>query len=95
MVFIEGDSINHDPTNWWVQSRECVEGMLRSCGFCNVQTVDYGWSRGIFHGFSPTYGSDVDEFLSAYHEDLIHQAIRETRGKDLSDNCEIKVFCPS
>ncbi len=71
MVFIEDDSINRDPTNWWVQSRECVEGMMRSCGFCDVGTVDYAWSRGIFYGFSPKFGNDVEELLSLFNENVV------------------------
>lgn len=32
MCFIE-NSYSHDPTNWWVPNRACVEAMLRSSGF--------------------------------------------------------------
>jgi tRNA (mo5U34)-methyltransferase len=32
MHFIE-HSYSHDPTNWWIPNRACVEAMLRSSGF--------------------------------------------------------------
>lgn len=32
MAFIEG-RFAHDPTNWWIPNRSCVEGMLRSSSF--------------------------------------------------------------
>lgn len=32
MHFVE-QSYSHDPTNWWVPNRACVEAMLRSAGF--------------------------------------------------------------
>jgi tRNA (mo5U34)-methyltransferase len=32
MYFIERN-YSHDPTNWWVPNRACVEAMLRSAGF--------------------------------------------------------------
>jgi tRNA (mo5U34)-methyltransferase len=32
MHFVE-HSYAHDPTNWWIPNRACVEAMLRSSGF--------------------------------------------------------------
>ena len=32
MYFIEQE-YSHDPTNWWIPNRACVEAMLRSAGF--------------------------------------------------------------
>jgi tRNA (mo5U34)-methyltransferase len=32
MYFVE-QSYSHDPTNWWIPNRSCVEAMLRSAGF--------------------------------------------------------------
>jgi tRNA (mo5U34)-methyltransferase len=32
MYFVE-NSYSHDPTNWWIPNRACVEAMLRSAGF--------------------------------------------------------------
>jgi tRNA (mo5U34)-methyltransferase len=32
MYFVE-KRYSHDPTNWWIPNRACVEGMLRSAGF--------------------------------------------------------------
>ena len=32
MYFVE-NSYSHDPTNWWLPNRACVEAMLRSAGF--------------------------------------------------------------
>lgn len=36
MYFVE-QSYSHDPTNWWIPNRACVEAMLRSAGF-RIQT---------------------------------------------------------
>lgn len=82
MIFIDGDQINHDPTNWWVQSPRCIEGMLRSCGFCNVRTVDSTSSRGIFYGFSPEHGDDVTTIQEKYPEEIIREALRLAVGND-------------
>jgi tRNA (mo5U34)-methyltransferase len=35
MYFVE-QSYSHDPTNWWIPNRACVEAMLRSAGFVIV-----------------------------------------------------------
>jgi tRNA (mo5U34)-methyltransferase len=32
MYFVE-HRYAHDPTNWWIPNRACVEAMLRSSGF--------------------------------------------------------------
>ena len=32
MCFVE-NSYSHDPTNWWIPNKSCVEAMLRSSGF--------------------------------------------------------------
>jgi tRNA (mo5U34)-methyltransferase len=32
MYFVE-KRYSHDPTNWWIPNRACVEAMLRSSGF--------------------------------------------------------------
>ena len=63
MEFLEYDSINHDPTSWWRQSPGCVEAMMRSSGLCDVKCVSLYGNRGVFHGFSPEVGTDVDELI--------------------------------
>jgi tRNA (mo5U34)-methyltransferase len=35
MYFVE-KRYAHDPTNWWIPNRACVEAMLRSSGFVIV-----------------------------------------------------------
>jgi tRNA (mo5U34)-methyltransferase len=35
LYFVE-KSYSHDPTNWWIPNRACVEAMLRSAGFTIV-----------------------------------------------------------
>jgi tRNA (mo5U34)-methyltransferase len=35
MFFVESQYA-HDPTNWWIPNRACLEGMLRSSGFAIV-----------------------------------------------------------
>lgn len=39
MVYYENDELNHDPSNWWGPNRKCVEAMLRTAGFCNIQVT--------------------------------------------------------
>jgi tRNA (mo5U34)-methyltransferase len=85
MTFIEGDQLNRDPTNWWVQSRACVEGMLRACGFCDVRTVDHGWCRGIFHGFSPAHGEDVEKLRTVYSQEILKEALLKIVGSETTD----------
>lgn len=88
MAFLEGDEVNRDPTNWWVPSIACVEGMLRSAGFCHVQTVQDTWTRGIFHGFSPKHGADVARFRQKYPAAVVEEACRIVSGDqrlELSD----------
>ena len=63
MRFHEADDLNRDPTNWWTPTPKCVEGMLRSSGFCGVQTVATHRARGVTHGFSPAHGDDVTTML--------------------------------
>ncbi len=36
MAFIE-NKFNEDPTNWWFANTNCIESMLRSCGFRIIQ----------------------------------------------------------
>jgi len=36
MYFVE-KRYSHDPTNWWIPNRACVEAMLRSAGFSIVE----------------------------------------------------------
>jgi tRNA (mo5U34)-methyltransferase len=36
MYFVE-HSYSHDPTNWWIPNRACVEAMLRSAGFAILE----------------------------------------------------------
>lgn len=38
MAFIE-DSLEGDPTNWWVPNHAAVEAMLRSCGWRSVESI--------------------------------------------------------
>jgi tRNA (mo5U34)-methyltransferase len=39
MVFYPGGELSNDPTNWWGPNASCVEAMLRTVGFPNVETV--------------------------------------------------------
>jgi tRNA (mo5U34)-methyltransferase len=38
MAFIE-HKIANDPRSWWAPNHACVGAMLRSAGFCNIQTI--------------------------------------------------------
>jgi len=39
MVFYPGSELSDDPTNWWGPNARCVEAMLHTVGFPNVETV--------------------------------------------------------
>ena len=39
MYFVE-QKYSHDPTNWWIPNRACVEAMLRSAGFAIVDNPE-------------------------------------------------------
>jgi tRNA (mo5U34)-methyltransferase len=39
MVFYPGSELSNDPTNWWGPNARCVEAMLRTVGFPNIETV--------------------------------------------------------
>ena len=39
MVFYPGSELSNDPTNWWGPNACCVEAMLHTVGFPNVETV--------------------------------------------------------
>ena len=49
-VFYPGTELNNDPSNWWGPNRACVEGMLASVGFPEVEFIPHPSipSRGIF-----------------------------------------------
>src|SRR5690606_122938 len=40
MSFIE-HRLAGDPTNWWAPNHACVEAMLRSSGFADIQRLDH------------------------------------------------------
>ena len=71
MLFHEGDEVNRDPTNWWSPTARCVESMLRSCGFCAVQTVTVRRARGVVHGFSPRHGKDVAQLVQRFGQERV------------------------
>jgi len=83
MVFLEGSSLNNDPTNWWVQSAPCVEGMLRASGFCDVRTANKQWGRGFFHGRSPAHGNDVSNLVGHTDRLLLDRAYQAQFGTPL------------
>lgn len=39
MVFYEHSELNNDPTNWWGPNRSCLESMLRTAGFGQLQVT--------------------------------------------------------
>ena len=83
MRFCEGAQVNADPTTWWTPTAQCVGAMLRSCGFCSVKQVDkQGW-RGIFHGDSPRWGSDVLDLVQSLGSQRVALAYEEETGCSL------------
>lgn len=81
MTFV-GPRNSNDPTNWWFQSVECVEEMMRACGFCAVRSTPYDWTRGVFHGSSPRHGGEVDELMSRCGSKAVRNACRAIAGND-------------
>ena len=66
LEFYEHDEVNRDPTTWWAPTPTCMISMLRSCGYCSVEQVYVSRRRGVFHGFVPSFGDDVDQLVSTY-----------------------------
>lgn len=60
MSFIE-HRLAGDPTNWWAPNHACVEAMLRSSGFADIQRLDHEiyWCQA-----AP--GAETPWFLSEY-----------------------------
>jgi tRNA (mo5U34)-methyltransferase len=75
-----GPEINIDPSTWWQQSTDCVEAMMRTCGFCAVRTAYSGWDRGIFHGFGPGSGTDAAELAARYDAAILRRALEKVVG---------------
>ena len=63
MQFVEDGSINHDPTNWWIPSIQCVAALMRSSGLERVDLVWHPGGRALFHGFAPA-GMTAEEARS-------------------------------
>lgn len=52
LVFYEGDTLNHDASNFFGPNRLACEAMLREVGFREVRMMDeYYGSRMVFHAF--------------------------------------------
>ena len=51
--YLPATSCNNDPTNFWAPNAQCVQEMLRDCGFTVTETILYD-SRGFFRAtFNP------------------------------------------
>jgi len=83
MQFFPSEEVNHDPTTFWAPSFACAEAMLRSCGFCGVKTVSSTSNRGVFHGFSPAEGDDVERLIERVGPSLVAQAATEVLGRQI------------
>jgi tRNA (mo5U34)-methyltransferase len=75
-----GIEFNHDPTTFWAPSSPCAEAMLRLCGFCGTHTFSEVGGRGVFHGFAPAYGHDVERALTTYGRQYLATAASEILG---------------
>jgi tRNA (mo5U34)-methyltransferase len=52
IAYYEGSSLNGDSTNFWGPNTAAVVGMLKDCGFKNVEPQPVFWnSRQAFHAF--------------------------------------------
>ena len=71
LEFYEHDEVNRDPTTWWAPTPTCMTSMLRACGYCSVEQVYVSRRRGVFHGFIPGVGDDVDRLISTYGDTAV------------------------
>ena len=71
MRFLPIEANIRDPTSCWVPSEGCTVSMLQSCGFCNVRTFSSVHGRGVFHGFTPAHGDDIDRLLHLVDPDAV------------------------
>lgn len=50
IAYYSGDSLNHDPTNFWGPNTAAVTGMLQDTGFKRVESLPVYWNtRQAFH----------------------------------------------
>ncbi len=90
MVFQEHEkAVNPDPTVWWHCTTECVEAMLRSCGFCDVQTVNADGNRGVFHARGPQHGNDAAALLGKYGHKVVGQALADVMHKSSNHQSDV------
>lgn len=85
MQFLEGDECNHDPTNWWRPSLDCLLAMLRSCGFSGVKPVYVRGDRVVINAFPPRKGSGIRQLLARHGEILVSEAYQMVVGKQPSE----------
>lgn len=83
MEFYPSDEINRDPTTWWAPTITCAEAMLRSCGFCGVQTVSTAHRRAVFHAFVPSLAPDPDRLVDEYGEELLAETCSQMTGRSV------------
>ncbi len=81
MDFLEGDECNHDPTNWWNPSLNCLLAMLRSCGFTGVKPLRVCANRVVINAFRPSRGSGIRQLLARYGGILVAEAYSLVVGK--------------
>ncbi|MEI6514291.1 MAG: DUF1698 domain-containing protein [bacterium] len=85
--FYEEDEINKDPTVWCAPTLEALKAMLRSVGFCNVVTVHADLNpplpSGIVHAFTPSKGSDAEEFIEKNGTKIAMISAKEILGVDV------------
>ncbi len=85
MEFLEGDECNHDPTNWWRPSLDCLLAMLRFCGFSGVKPIYVRGDRVVITAFAPHLGSGVRQLLARFGEALVSEAYQMVVGKQPSE----------
>jgi tRNA (mo5U34)-methyltransferase len=84
MAFYEHDEINRVPTTWWAPSVPCLEGMVRSCGFCGVKTVHTIAKRAVVHAFHPSQAPDAQELLRECGAEALAKACTQVLGHDVA-----------
>jgi len=83
MAFYPGSELSNDPTNWWAPNERCMETLLLSHGFAEVETSGRSGDRGIFHAWRSTDARTrpllPDERLKPATRGLRSKIVRELR----------------
>jgi hypothetical protein len=81
MRFLPIEDNLRDPTSCWVPSESCTMSMLQSCGFCDVSTFSSIHGRGVFHGYTPARGDDIERLLRMVDAGIVARTATAVLGR--------------